>query len=93
MTEVSVTVTAEGVPVAFELNGRTWVVGAEPVRWFERRKWWETDARMGRPGEALRIDVEVWQLQARLGPNPASELLTFEVVHDETGKWQVRAQG
>ncbi|TQJ66586.1 hypothetical protein FBY31_0622 [Arthrobacter sp. SLBN-100] len=91
MKEVSVSLGPEGVPVSFELEGQTWLVGAEPVRWFERRSWWETDLRMGR-GESLRIDAEVWQLQARLGRNSDSDLTTFEVVHDETGKWLVRAQ-
>lgn len=92
MKDAVVSLGPEGVPVAFELDGRTWVVGAEPVRWFERRAWWETDRRMGRPGEARRIEVEVWQLQARLGRNPSGELITFEIVHDEMGKWLVRAQ-
>lgn len=85
------TLSAEGVPVAFELDGRTWVVGAEPVRWYERRSWWETDRRMAQ-GRGLGIDVEVWQLQASLGRNPGGDLVTFEVVHDETGTWRVRAQ-
>ncbi|WP_043795012.1 hypothetical protein [Pseudarthrobacter chlorophenolicus] len=92
MKEIVITLNAEGVPVSFELDGRTWVVGAEPVRWFERRSWWETDLRMGRQGEARRIDVAVWQLQARPERNPSSDLVTFEVVHDEVGKWMVHAQ-
>ncbi|WP_227471713.1 hypothetical protein [Paenarthrobacter sp. YJN-5] len=92
MRDVDVTVNPEGIPVSFELEGRTWVVGAEPVRWYERRNWWETDRRMGRPGEARSIDVQVWQLQARLGRNPSSDLVTFEVIRDETGRWLVRAQ-
>lgn len=93
MRDVSVSLDAEGVPVAFELDGRSWVVGAEPVRWYERRKWWETDRRMGRPGESRVIEIQVWQLQARLGRNPSSDLVTFEVIRGETGKWLVRAQG
>lgn len=92
MKETVVTLSPEGIPVSFELEGRTWVVVVDPVRWYERRSWWETDGRMGRQGESRRIDIEVWQLQARLERSPSSDLITFEVVHDETGKWLVRAQ-
>lgn len=92
MKEVVVSLSPEGVPVSFELAGRTWFVGVEPVRWYERRSWWETDRRMARQGESRRIDVEVWQLQAHLGRNETGDLITFEVVHDETGRWLVRAE-
>lgn len=36
---------------------------------------------MSRRDPTARVDVEVWQLQARLGRNPATDLNTFEVVH------------
>ncbi|HSO16273.1 MAG TPA: hypothetical protein VLS95_10000, partial [Arthrobacter sp.] len=41
----------------------------------QRRGW------MSRRDPTARVDVEVWQLQARLGRNPATDLNTFEVVH------------
>ncbi|MET0916042.1 MAG: hypothetical protein ABWY81_07560 [Jiangellaceae bacterium] len=45
---------------------------------------------MSRRDPAAKIDVVVWQLQARLGRNPATELTTFEVLHDSAG-WRVRS--
>lgn len=83
----------DGTPVSFVLDGRTWHVMPDAMRWFERRAWWTTDSRMGRPGTgAKRIDVEVWRLQARLGTNPESEPVTFEIVEATDGERLVRSQ-
>lgn len=80
-----------GAPVSFIRDGRTWHVGAEPVRWFKRLPWWETAHRAERGG-GLRIDVEVWQVQARIGRNPRSPLVTFELVLGQDRKtWGVRS--
>ncbi len=59
-------------------GGREWLVGAEPVRWFERVSWWEAERRM--PKGLSRVDVEVWQVQARLGRNGGSTLTTMEII-------------
>lgn len=72
-------VTVHGAPASFVRDGRTWHVGADPVRWFERVSWWVTAERMQR-GEMSRVDVVVWQVQARIGHNPRSPLVTFELV-------------
>lgn len=92
METLLVRTTAGGVPVALVVDGRKWQVGAVPVRWFERTPWWDS----GRPqprGNGSRIDVEVWQVQARIGKNPHSPLVTFELVRDQDGdSWAVRAQ-
>lgn len=71
--------TVDGVPVSFVRDGGTWHVAVRPVVWFERTSWWETERRMP-PGECVRIDVMVWQVQARIGHNPKSDLVTFELV-------------
>lgn len=82
---------ADGIPISLVHEGRTWRVAADPVRWFERISWWETVARMPRD-QGSRIDVEVWQLQARLGRNTRSPLVTFVLVHDQnTGEWTMRS--
>lgn len=39
---LEVTTSAAGVPVSFIYMGGSWVVGVEPVRWYERVPWWET---------------------------------------------------
>lgn len=83
--------TISGTPWSFLLEGRTWVVVAEPVRWFERISWWETERRMSIRDGGTKIDVEVWQLQARPEKATAGPLTTFELVRDAAG-WHVRSE-
>ncbi len=91
MEIVEVNTEAAGVPVAFVREGRTWHVGAVPIRWFERVAWWEKVQRMPR-GEFRRIDIKVWQVQARIGRNPRSPLVTFELVNREDREtWSIRS--
>jgi hypothetical protein len=38
-----------------------------------------------------RVDVEVWQIQARLGRNSGSALTTMEIIRDGLGGgWRLR---
>jgi hypothetical protein len=85
---VEVRVSGRGVPEVLIWRGRRWVVGAEPVRWYERREdWWLTAPRANK-GCGLRIDRQIWQLQVRLGR--AGELRTVYVEHDEiAGSWRI----
>lgn len=86
---LEVTLTA-GAPVSFVRGNRTWHVGAPPVRWFERVPWWETSQRMVRGSG--RMDVEVWQVQARIGHNPRTPLVTFELVRGQDREtWTCRS--
>ncbi len=79
----------DGRPVAVVHSGREWTVGAEPVRWFERVSWWEAERRM--PRGLSRVDVEVWQIQVRLGHNLGSALTTMELIRDGLGGgWRLR---
>jgi len=32
--------TTAGAPLRFRWRGRVYHLGADPVRWFERRPWW-----------------------------------------------------
>jgi hypothetical protein len=90
MEHVMVTRGTDGRPSAVLRGGREWIVGAEPVRWFERVSWWETERRM--PRGRSRVDVEVWQIQARLGRNLGSALTTMELIRDGLGGgWRLRA--
>lgn len=67
-------------------------MAVEPVRWYERVSWWETERRMP-PGGCVRIDVVVWQVQARIGHNPKSDLVTFELVlGTDRETWTVRSK-
>lgn len=82
--------TTTGTPLAVRREGREWLVGAEPLRWFERVSWWESADRM--PKGLGRMDVEVWQVQARLGRNTRSGLTTMELLRDQQGGgWRLRA--
>jgi hypothetical protein len=39
-----------------------------------------------------RVDVEVWQVQARVGRNVRSELTTMELLRDQLGGgWKLRS--
>ena len=70
-------------------RGRDWAVGAVPVRWFERVNWWESSKRM--PKGLGRVDVEVMQVQVRLGSNPLSALTTMLLERDGLGgSWRLR---
>ena len=89
MEHVTVKTGPDGRPAAVVRAGREWVVGAEPVRWFERVSWWEAERRM--PKGLSRVDVEVWQVQARLGRNAGSALTTMEIIRDGLGGgWRLR---
>ncbi|WP_458781796.1 hypothetical protein [Arthrobacter sp. D3-16] len=79
----------DGMPAAVVSGGREWTVAAEPVRWFERVNWWEVNRRM--PKGLSRVDVEVLQLQVRLGGNTGSALTTMLLERDSMGGgWRLR---
>lgn len=81
---------AAGAPIAFVRDGRTWHFGADTVRWFERVPWWQTSQRMERG--TGRMDVEVWRVQARIGRNPRTPLVTFELVcGQDRSSWSMRS--
>jgi hypothetical protein len=79
----------DGSALAVVINGREWAVGAEAVRWFERVSWWEAERRM--PKGLGRVDVEVLQVQVRLGHNRHSALTTMMLERDGLGGgWKLR---
>ena len=89
MEKVIVQTNSNGIPTAVLSRGREWAVGAEPVRWFERINWWETSRRMPRGNSG--VDVEVLQLQVRLGNNSRSALTTLYLQRDGLGGgWHLR---
>ena len=89
MEHVIVRTGPEGLPTAVLSRGREWAVGAEPVRWYERVNWWEVNRRM--PKGLGRVDVEVLQVQVRLGNNRRSALTTMLLERDGLGGgWRLR---
>ena len=86
MASVEVTMSSDG-PISFVRDGRMWHVGVPPVRWFERVDWWQSARRLPR-----LMDVEVWQVQARIGHNPRTPLVTFELVlGQDRATWSIRS--
>jgi len=89
MEHVVLKATTNGSPTSVLSQGREWSVRAQPVRWFERVSWWEENRRM--PKGQSRVDVEVLQVQVRLGSNPNSALTTMTLVRDGLGGgWRLR---
>ena len=43
--QITVAVTTSGMPLRLIWQGQEYTVAAEPVRWYERRRWWENPAR------------------------------------------------
>ena len=89
---VDVVCTPAGQPSALTWAGRQYTVCAEPVRWFERRRWWaeETRAPLG-TGPGL-VDHEIWRVQVR--PSAANaepeEALTLDLTRDiGSGRWRL----
>jgi len=77
---VDVRLTAAGTPLAIRYDGRVWAVAAEPLHWFTRDSWWETQ-RTVPVGVGNVVDIEHWRLQVRLGSS-TSALRTFELRRD-----------
>lgn len=79
-----------GMPRFVDWQGRRYVVAAEPVRWYERRRWWveERRAERGR-GDGL-IDHEMWRLQVRLAAARRAPLVTLDIAHHrDSGRWRL----
>lgn len=92
MEEIAVTTTPAAEPLSFVRDGRTWPVGPAPVRWFGRVSWWDRAQRMPL-GQHARIDNEVCRVQARIGTNPRTPLVTFELVRGQDREtWSIRSK-
>lgn len=77
---VDVRFTAAGTPLAVRYDGRVWAVAAEPLHWFTRNSWWQTQ-RTVPVGVGNVVDIEHWRVQVRLGTSSAA-LRTFELRRD-----------
>ncbi|WP_237563579.1 hypothetical protein [Arthrobacter sp. H-02-3] len=77
---VDVRFTAAGIPLAVRYDGRVWAVAAEPLHWFTRDSWWQTQ-RTVPVGVGNVVDIEHWRVQVRLGTSSAA-LRTFELRRD-----------
>lgn len=76
---MDVRLTATGTPLAVRYDGHVWAVATEPLHWFSRDSWWETQ-RTAPVGVGNVVDIEHWRVQVRL--SSASALRTFELRRD-----------
>jgi hypothetical protein len=85
-TPVDVRFTAAGTPLAVRYEGRVWAVAAEPLHWFTRDSWWETQ-RTVPVGVGNVVDIEHWRVQVRMGASTSS-LRTFNLRRNPlSGQW------
>ena len=75
-------------PLRLTWQDRTWHIAADPLRWYERRRWWAEELR-AQPGRGPGlVDHEIWRIQARLSER--SQIRTLDVSHQvDTGRWRV----
>lgn len=77
-----------GVPRELTYRGRRYTVVSPPLRWYERRNWWDLDQRAPRDSPRNVVDRQCWSVQA--AQRAAVVPRTFELLHQEsTGCWWV----
>lgn len=86
--ECEVRCDSAGMPRELTHEGRDYTVISPPLRWYERRNWWELDGRVPRDSALNAVDRQRWSVQvARSG---AVVPRTFELLHQESkGRWWV----
>lgn len=97
---VDVVCSASGQPESLTWAGTSYIVCAEPVRWYERRQWWAEDTRAPLGSGPGVVDHEIWRFQVLpakvasrpMGPGePAvAEPLTLDLTrHIRSGRWRL----
>ncbi len=85
---VEVIRSADGMPLKLRWQGQEYIIGAEPMRWYERRKWWAEESRAERGHGSNLVDHEIWRVQARL--NGQGPLYTFDLSHHlDSERWRM----
>lgn len=73
---VDVRFTPAGTPLAVRFDGRIWAVAADPVHWFDRDSWWDTQSTAA-VGSGDLVSIEHWRVQVRLSSNSALRTFTL----------------
>lgn len=77
-----------GVPRELVYRGLRYTVVCPPLRWYERRNWWDLDRRAPRNSGHNAVDRQRWSVQA--AQRAAVVTHTFELLHQEsTRSWWV----
>lgn len=78
------------VPRRLRWQDRWHLVVEEPIRWFERRRWWVEDARVERGRGPGVVDHEIWRLQIRLEAASRAVPRTVDLSrHTGSGRWRL----
>ncbi|MEO6531555.1 MAG: DUF6504 family protein [Specibacter sp.] len=85
---VTVVRSPEGALVQLWWRGQCHAIAADPLCWYERRPWWESETRM-RPGEGVGyVDTQMWRVQVQ--QEGSAELLTLDLVrYRPSDRWRV----
>jgi hypothetical protein len=79
---VAVLVDQEGSPVCFRWQGKDYLVGSRPVRWFARTQWWVGERAQRGIGSGA-LEVEMWRIGVEDGG-------VFDLLHNTlTGAWKL----
>ena len=86
---VDVACTPAGQPQSLDWAGRHYDLCAEPVRWFERRRWWVEEQRAPLGSGPGLVDSEIWRVQVRDAGAP-ERILTLDLSrHAGSGRWRL----
>lgn len=89
-TELTVECDDAGVPRRLCWRDRWHAVVEEPIRWFERRRWWLEDSRVERGRGAGVVDHEIWRLQIRLEAASRAMPRTVDLSrHTGSDRWRL----
>ena len=86
---VDVACAPSGQPQSLDWAGRTYVVCAEPVRWFERRQWWAEEQRAPLGSGPGLVDHEIWRVQVRDAVDPDRTRTLDLSRHVGSGRWRL----
>lgn len=89
-TQLTVECDDAEIPRRLCWRDRWHVVVEDPVRWFERRRWWLEDSRAERGRGPGVVDHEIWRLQIRLEAAPRAMPRTVDLSrHTGSGRWRL----
>ncbi|MBO1268675.1 hypothetical protein [Arthrobacter cavernae] len=96
---IDVDCTPDGQPAELRWRGLSYVVCADPLRWYERRQWWVEESRAPLGSGAGLVDHEIWRVQLKRSPDPRTREagdaateppLTLDLVrHVGSGRWRL----
>ena len=88
---IEVVQTAAGLPLRLVWRGIRYTLAADPVRWYERRNWWDEVTRAAPGAGAGLVDREIWRVQVRRdGGADSTAMLTLDLVkYLPAGRWRI----